>query len=493
MSRTRFSGRRIAIASSAAAAALAAPAAIVALVTPAGAAVAPVNGGTYTLASGSSGKCVVVTGAGTDNGARLAQVQCDSTAADQQFRAVSQNGAYGLVNVNSGKCVDAPNFSTTPGEQLWQWTCGTSTNQTWTLSPSTVADRYLIRSNHNNLCASNKDGSTAGNNPIIQEPCSDTARMQWRFNPTGSTPTTPPTTTPPSSGTPTVASDGSGTYRTVQEAIDAVPANNTTRRVITIKPGTYRQVVRVPSNKPHITLQGLGSSPSNTTIVYNNSAHTSGTSGSASMFVDGANFVAENLTISNDYDENTYETGDQAVALHLNADRAVLRNVRLLGDQDTFLVNDRTRAYVVSSYVEGTTDFIFGGGTIVFNASTIHEKRSTGGTITAASTDAAKTYGFLFYRSTITGAGSNNTNLGRPWRQGAQVLYRESTLSNTIKNAQPWTNMGDATWQNARFLEYRNTGSGAAVNSNRPQLSDSQAATYTPQRYLAGTDGWNPM
>ncbi|OON28026.1 MULTISPECIES: RICIN domain-containing protein [unclassified Micromonospora] len=199
MSRTRFSGRRIAIASSAAAAALAAPAAIVALVTPAGAAVAPVNGGTYTLASGSSGKCVVVTGAGTDNGARLAQVQCDSTAADQQFRAVSQNGAYGLVNVNSGKCVDAPNFSTTPGEQLWQWTCGTSTNQTWTLSPSTVADRYLIRSNHNNLCASNKDGSTAGNNPIIQEPCSDTARMQWRFNPTGSTPTTPPTTTPPSS------------------------------------------------------------------------------------------------------------------------------------------------------------------------------------------------------------------------------------------------------------------------------------------------------
>lgn len=306
------------------------------------------------------------------------------------------------------------------------------------------------------------------------------------------TPTAAPTSPPPT-GTATVAADGTGTYRTVQEAVDAVPANNTTRRVVTIKPGTYRQVVRVPSNKPHITFRGLGTSPANTVIVFNNSANSSGTSGSASMFVDGSDFVAENLTIANDFDEGSVTSGQQAVALHLNADRAVLRNVRLLGDQDTFLVNDRTRAYVVDSYVEGTTDFIFGGGTIVLHACTIHEKRSSGGTVTAASTDAAKTYGFLFYRSTITGAGNNNTTLGRPWRQGAQVLYRESTLSGTVRNAQPWTNMGDATWQNARFSEYRNTGPGATVNGNRPQLSDAQAATYTPQRYLAGTDGWNPL
>ncbi|WDZ83546.1 pectinesterase family protein [Micromonospora cathayae] len=312
--------------------------------------------------------------------------------------------------------------------------------------------------------------------------------------PTTPPPTTPPPTTPPpTSGTPTVAADGTGTYRTVQQAIDAVPANNTTRRVITIKSGTYREVVRVPSNKPHVTLQGLGSAAAQTVLVYHNSAYTHGTSGSASVFVDGANFVAENLTIANDFDENSTPSGHQAVALHLNADRAVFRNVRLLGDQDTFLVNDRTRAYLVDSYVEGTTDFVFGGGTIVIDRSTIHEKRSTGGPITAASTPDTKTYGFLFYRSTITGAGSNNTTLGRPWRQGAQVLYRESILGGTVRNAQPWTDMGDATWQNARFLEYRNTGPGATVNSNRPQLSDAQAANHTPQKYLAGTDGWNPL
>ncbi len=45
----------------------------------------------------------------------------------------------------------------------------------------------------------------------------------------------------------------------------------------------------------------------------------------------------------------------------------------------------------------------------------------------------------------------------------------------------------------ARFSEYLDTGPGATVNSNRPQLSAAQAANYTPQKYLAGSDGWNPV
>ncbi|MGB2567001.1 pectinesterase family protein [Micromonospora citrea] len=378
----------------------------------------------------------------------------------------------------------------------WTFPAGQSITQAWGFTASPTSGSVVATNvDYNAAIATNAtievgfNGSWTGSNP---SPSTFTLNGTTCTGTTAPT-TTPPPTTPPPASRPTVAADGTGTYRTVQDAIDAVPANNTQRVVITIKPGTYRQVVRVPANKPHLTLQGLGSSPSNVVLVYHNSAGTHGTSGSASMFVDGANFVAENLTISNDFDESSTTSGHQAVALHLNADRAVLRNVRLLGDQDTFLVNDRTRAYVKNSYVEGTVDFIFGGGTIVFDTSSIYEKRSSGGPITAASTDAAKTYGFLFYRSTITGAANNVTTLGRPWRQGAQVLYRESTLSATIRNSQPWTDMSGNTWQNARFLEYRNTGAGATVNGNRPQLSDAQAANYTPQRYLAGADGWNPM
>ncbi|WP_330276109.1 pectinesterase family protein [Lentzea sp. NBC_00516] len=290
----------------------------------------------------------------------------------------------------------------------------------------------------------------------------------------------------------TVAADGSAQYRTVQAAINAAPANSSARTTITIKAGTYREIVRVPSTRTAITLQGLGSTPAQTVLVFNNSASSSGTFNSASMFVDGRDFAATNLTISNDYAEKPGTEGNQAVALHLNADRAVFRNVRLLGDQDTFLVNEKTRAYMVDSYVEGTVDFVFGGGTMVFERTTVHEKRTTGGPITAASTPAARKYGLLFYRCTITGATGNTTQLGRPWRPDGQVLYRESTLTATLKNSQPWIDMSDNSWKKARFFEYRNTGPGATQNSNRPQLQDSLAGDYTPQKYLAGTDGWNP-
>ncbi|WP_211293897.1 pectinesterase family protein [Lentzea kentuckyensis] len=290
----------------------------------------------------------------------------------------------------------------------------------------------------------------------------------------------------------TVAADGSAQYRTVQAAINAAPANSSARTLITIKAGTYREVVRVPANKTAITLQGLGSTPAQTVVVFNNSATTHGTFNSASMFVDGRDFGATNLTISNDYVEKPGSEGNQALALHLNADRAVFRNVRLLGDQDTLLVNENTRAYMADSYVEGTVDFIFGGGTMVFERTSVHEKRTTGGPITAASTPATRKYGLLFYRCTVTSTTSNTTQLGRPWRPAGQVLFRESTLTAAIRTSQPWIDMSDNSWKKARFFEYRNTGAGAGTNANRPQLPESQAADHTPQKYLAGTDGWNP-
>jgi pectin methylesterase-like acyl-CoA thioesterase len=298
---------------------------------------------------------------------------------------------------------------------------------------------------------------------------------------------------PSEAATLTVAADGTGTYRTVQAAVDAVPAGNTERVTISIKQGTYREIVTVPSDKPYITLQGTGTSPSNVVIVFNHDAGTYGTIGSATTYIQGHDFTASNLTLSNDYVENGTTVGQQALALYIAADRATLSNVRLLGDQDTFRNSDSTRTYAVNTYIEGTVDFIYGGGTLVCNACSIYEKRSTGGPITAASTPAAQTYGYLFYRSTITGATNNTTQLGRPWRQDAQVVFRESSLSATIATAQPWIDMSDAVWQNARFFEYKNTGPGATINGNRPQLTDAQAANYTPEKYLAGTDGWNPL
>jgi ricin-type beta-trefoil lectin protein len=175
--------------------------ALVGIITrPSEAAVTPVAGGVYTIASGASGKCLDVASAGTANGGLLVQVACTAAASDQQFAATSQNSAFGLVNGNSGKCVDVPYSATTAGTQLWQWTCGASVNQTWSFTASAAASgKFLIKSVLSGLRVSNKDGSTAGNNPIVQEACSDISRMQWSFTQVGgaTSPTTGPTTSPP--------------------------------------------------------------------------------------------------------------------------------------------------------------------------------------------------------------------------------------------------------------------------------------------------------
>jgi pectin methylesterase-like acyl-CoA thioesterase len=319
------------------------------------------------------------------------------------------------------------------------------------------------------------------------------------------------------SPTVVVAQDGSGDYTTVQAAVDAVPVDNTQRYTIRIRPGTYKELVSIPSTKPYISFVGTGRRAGDVVITYDNAngtpkpgGGTYGTSGSASVTIDGNDFTAKNLTFSNSFDEKAHPeiTSQQAVAVLTHADRLVFDDVRFLGNQDTLYVNSpaattRSRAYFRSCYVEGDVDFIFGRGTAVFDRCHIDslDRGSTtnNGYVTAASTDISNPYGFLFYRCTLTStAAAGTVYLGRPWHPSGdpnalgQVVYRESTLGAQIQAA-PWTDMSGFSWKDARFSEYRDRGPGAAVTDDRPQLTDAQAATYTPRKYLAGTDGWNPL
>ncbi|MFI5933831.1 RICIN domain-containing protein [Actinoplanes sp. NPDC051494] len=153
------------------------------VIMPSEAATTPVPGGTYQLASAASGKCVDVTGASADNSALLIQSAC-GTATNQQWKVQGGTQAN-LVNARSTRCVDVPSSSTVSGTQLQQYGCGdgTKTNQLWTFTASTAAaGKFLVKSVASGLCVSDKDGSTAGNNPIVEETCADIARMQWSFN-----------------------------------------------------------------------------------------------------------------------------------------------------------------------------------------------------------------------------------------------------------------------------------------------------------------------
>ncbi|MEU1211965.1 pectinesterase family protein [Streptomyces sp. NPDC005790] len=312
----------------------------------------------------------------------------------------------------------------------------------------------------------------------------------------------------------TVAKDGSGQYTSVQAAVNAIPAGNTARVVVSIKPGTYRELVKIPSTKQNVTLQGSGSSRKDTVIVYNNASGTRkpdgsgtyGTSGSATVAAEANGFQARNLTISNDFDEaaNQNMSGLQAVALRTAADKVLLDSVIVTGDQDTLLLDTASKAtlgrvHMTNSYVVGNVDFIFGRATAVIDKSVITLKKrwdgSSAGYIAAPST-AADRKGFLITDSTVNGdVSASSFHLGRPWHAGGDAsldpmaTFRGTVLSAAVKSA-PWTDMSGFSWKDDRFAEYRNTGPGAgSASSDRPQLSDSQAAQQETADWLAG---WTP-
>ncbi|MEU0412243.1 pectinesterase family protein [Streptomyces griseorubiginosus] len=339
------------------------------------------------------------------------------------------------------------------------------------------------------------------------------ALLKSGAGPRSSIGTTTATTKAAAATTLTVAKDGSGQYSTVQAAVNAVPAGNPSRVVISVKPGTYRELVKVPSNKPHVTIQGSGGSRNDTVIVYNNASGTTkpdgsgtyGTGGSATVAVEADDFQARNLTISNDFDEKAHQNiAQQAVALRTAADKVFLDGIIVSGDQDTLLVDTAAkdklgRVYMKNSYVVGNVDFIFGRATAVIDKSVITLKKrwdgSSAGYVTAPST-VANRKGILIANSTVNGdVSAASFYLGRPWHAGGdasldpQTTVRNTSLSAAIKST-PWTDMSGFSWKDDRFAEYKNTGAGSgAASANRPQLTDAQA---TGQEIADWLGDWTP-
>ncbi|MFS8394397.1 pectinesterase family protein [Xanthomonas campestris] len=297
----------------------------------------------------------------------------------------------------------------------------------------------------------------------------------------------------------------------------AVAACGSTRRYISVKAGTYTELVCVPSGAPPLTLFGLGSATTDTVIRYNNanptpkptgtashpcasnaSAATVGTSNSATVTVRASGFQSRHLRFDNNYVEGTYADNNQsAVALAVRGDQASFEDVLVTGNQDTLLISATNaanviRAYFKSSTIEGDVDFIFGSGIGVFDNAIIRSAgarlgSSLGGYIFAPSTRPGSGYGFLAINSRfVAGSGSpdNQTYLGRAWDEGVsglsayvngtspngQVTIRDSTLGSHIRKTAPWNAStasrpfcsSNCTNSANRFFEYGNSGAGSA-------------------------------
>jgi pectinesterase len=290
-----------------------------------------------------------------------------------------------------------------------------------------------------------------------------------------------------------VAQDGSGTYKTVQAAFDAVPTGNKKPLIIYIKNGTYKEKLHLDSGKNFVEVRG--ESQFNTILTYDDhtgkvsaDGKTVNTQSSYSCIIKADNFTAHNITFANE----AGFTAGQAVAVECRGDKAIFYDCRFVGNQDIlFLNSESSRQYYKDCYIEGTTDFIFGAATAWFEGCHIHSKKNSH--ITAASTPQGHTYGFVFNNCTLTGDSSlHMVSLGRPWRPYSCVTYLHCYIGQQVK-PEGWSNWNNTeSFKTARYSEYQNYGPGACTTKRvtwSKQLTAQQAEAITIKNVLTG---WNP-
>ncbi|HEY3429448.1 MAG TPA: pectinesterase family protein [Cyclobacteriaceae bacterium] len=300
----------------------------------------------------------------------------------------------------------------------------------------------------------------------------------------------------------TVAQDGSGDFKTVQEAINSCRDLGQTLVTIHIKKGTYREKLVIGSEKTAIKL--IGESRDSTIITYDDFSGKPFQSGmeipgkekhstftSYTMIIQGSDITLENLTV-----QNTAGHVGQAVALHVEGDRVAVKNCNLKGNQDTLLVTKAgSRQYFVNCYIEGTTDFIFGEATVLFVNCTVMSLKDS--FITAASTRQNTQFGFVFQNcKLVANTEADSVYLGRPWRPYARTVFIECDLGKHIRAEgwDPWK--GDKMFpdkdKTAYYAEYKNVGEGADFSKRvgwSKQLTKKEANQYTMKNIFGD---WNP-
>lgn len=290
-----------------------------------------------------------------------------------------------------------------------------------------------------------------------------------------------------------VAQDGSGDFKTIQEAINAVPDfRKNIRTTIFIRKGKYKEKLIIPECKINVSLIGeegtviTGDGYANKKNCFGENM---GTSGSSTCYIYAPDFYARHITF-----ENTAGPVGQAVACFVSADRAFFQQCRFLGFQDTLYTYGKgCRQYYEDCYIEGTVDFIFGWSTAVFNRCEIHSKRD--GYVTAPSTDKGQKYGYVFYDCRLTASPeATKVFLSRPWRPYAQAVYIRCEMGPHILPT-GWNNWGrTSNEQTVFYAEYKSSGKGAAPEKRAAyshQLSSLKG--YSIEEVLQGEDGWNPV
>ncbi len=296
-----------------------------------------------------------------------------------------------------------------------------------------------------------------------------------------------------------VARDGTGQFRNVGDAIEVCRAFMDYHKVIFVKKGTYKEKLILPSWLQNIEI--CGEDRDQTIITWDDHANIKlpiqteggearpmGTFRTYTLKIEGNDMTLKNITIEN----NSARLG-QAVALHTEGDRLTFINCRFLGHQDTVYTGVAgTRLFFKDCYIEGTTDFIFGPSTVWFEHCDIYCKSNS--YITAASTPKNIMYGYIFNNCTVSCAPEvTKVYLGRPWRDYGYTLFMHCSLPAQIR-PEGWHHWREEAKQTARYLEFENSGEGAATDKRvgwSRQLTKKEAKEITLDKVFQISNTWS--
>ncbi|KAK3011662.1 hypothetical protein RJ639_010675 [Escallonia herrerae] len=292
-----------------------------------------------------------------------------------------------------------------------------------------------------------------------------------------------------------VATDGSGKYKKIGDALKAVPDKSKKRFVIYVKKGVYFENIRVEKTKWNVMMVGEGM---DATIVSGSLNFVDGTPtfSSATFAVFGQGFIARDLGIRNTAGPSKH----QAVAIMSTADQSVFYRCRFDAFQDTLYAHSNRQFYRECN-IYGTVDFIFGNSAVVIQNCNILPKKPMLGqqnTITAQGKfDPNQKTGISIQNCTIWPAGnltSVQTFLGRPWKNHSTTVYMNTMMGSLIdpKGWLPW--VGNTAPDTIFYAEFQNFGPGSSTK-NRVKwkglkfITSKIASKFTVSPFIGG-DKW---
>lgn len=293
--------------------------------------------------------------------------------------------------------------------------------------------------------------------------------------------------------TAVVAKDGSGTHKTIGEALAmVVTLEGEGRTVIHVKAGTYDEGLKIPTSQKNVMLVGDGKGK--TVIVgHKSAAGGSSTYGSATVGVMGDGFIVRDITIVNDAGPGK----GQAVALRVGSDRSVVFRCSIIGYQDTLYTLSKRQFYRETD-IYGTVDFIFGNSAVVFQSCNLNARKNSNNNFVTAQgrEDPNQNTGISIHNCKITTEGST-TYLGRPWKKYSRTVIMQSYLDGSIPPSgwYPWS--GSFALSTLFYGEYMNGGPGASTSGRvkwggyQGELTASEAQEFTVGEFISG-NAWLP-